>query len=45
MAYSNFLIEVGTYVIPNKFIKADSWQSTYETVDFDSYRDANAYLH
>lgn len=45
MAYSNFLIEVGTYIIPNKFIKADSWQSTYETVDFDSYRDANAYLH
>lgn len=45
MAYSNFLIEVGTYVIPNKFIKADSWQSTYETVDFDTYRDANAYLH
>lgn len=45
MAYSNFLIEVGTYVIPDKFIKYDSWQSTYETVDFDSYRDADAYLH
>ena len=45
MAYSNFLIEVGTYVIPAKFIKYDSWQSTYETVDFDSYRDADAYLH
>ena len=45
MAYSNFLIEVGTYVIPATFIKYDSWQSTYETVDFDSYRDADAYLH
>ena len=45
MAYSNFLIEVGTYVIPDKFIKYDSWQSTYETVDYDSYRDANGYLH
>lgn len=45
MAFNNFLIEVGTYIIPNNFIKADSWQSTYETVDFDSFRDANAYLH
>lgn len=45
MAFSNFLIEVGTYVIPDKYIKYDSWQSTYETVDFDSYRDANGYLH
>ena len=45
MAYSNFLIEVGTYVIPDKYIKYDSWQSTYETVDYDSYRDANGYLH
>ena len=45
MAYSNFLIEVGTYVIPDKYLKYDSWQSTYETVDFDSYRDANGYLH
>ena len=45
MAFANYLIQVGNYQIPNKFIKYDSWQSTYETQDFDSYRDANGDLH
>ena len=45
MAFNNYLIKVGTYTIPDKFIKFDSWSSTYETLDFDSYRDANGDLH
>ena len=45
MAFNNYLVKVGTYTIPNKFIKFDSWSSTYETLDFDSYRDANGDLH
>lgn len=45
MAFSGNLISVGSYTIPNKYIKYDSWSSTYETVDYDSYRDANGDLH
>lgn len=45
MAFSNYLVKVGNYTIPNKYIKYDSWSSTYETVDYDSYRDANGDLH
>lgn len=45
MAHAGYQLKVGTYEVPNKFIKYDSWQSTYETLDFDSYRDANGLLH
>ena len=39
MAFNGNLIMVGSYVIPNKYIKYDSWKSTWETLDFDTYRD------
>lgn len=45
MAFNNYLIKVGNYTIPNKCIKYDSWSSTYETLDYDSYRDENGDLH
>lgn len=45
MARSDFLIKVGDYKIPYKYIKYDTWQSTLETLDLDSYRDGNADLH
>ena len=45
MAFNDYLIQVGSYQIPNKFIKYDSWSSTYETQDYDSYRDENGLLH
>lgn len=45
MAYAGYMLKVGTYEVPNKYIKYDSWQSTYETLDFDSYRDSNGTLH
>ena len=31
--------------MPEKYIKYDSWKTTYETLDLDSYRDANGLLH
>ena len=45
MAFNGNLIMVGSYIIPNKYIKYDTWKSTYETLDFDSYRDMNGDLH
>lgn len=45
MAFSGYLIKVGTYTIPSSAIKYDSWSSIYETQDYDSYRDENGLLH
>ena len=40
-----YLVKVGAYTVPFKYIKADTYQCVWETVDFDSYRDANGMLH
>lgn len=45
MAFQGYHIRVGNTVIPEKYIKYDSLQTTYETLDLDSYRDANGNLH
>ena len=45
MAHAGYQLKVGTYEVPNKYIKFDTWQSCYETLDFDSYRDSNGLLH
>ena len=45
MAFSSYLVKIGNYTIPNKYIKYDSWNSTYETLDWDSYRDMAGTLH
>lgn len=45
MAFQNYHLAVGGVTIPEKYIKYDSLQTTYETVDLDSYRDANGNLH
>lgn len=45
MAYSNYLVKVGNYTIPENFIKYDSFSALYSTTDLDSYRDANGVLH
>lgn len=45
MAYSGFLIKVGDYVIPFKYMKADSYSAYRSVQDLDSYRDANGVLH
>lgn len=45
MAYDGYLLKINNIEIPPKFIKYDSYQNTYETLDLDSYRDANGVLH
>lgn len=45
MAFAGYHIKVGSYTVPEKCIKVGSWNTTYETLDFDSYRDANGLLH
>ena len=45
MAYSGYLVKVGTYTIPLSFIKAESYKVTHLIQDLDSYRDADGVLH
>ena len=45
MAYNGFLIKVGNYTIPFKYMKADSYTAYRSIQDLDSYRDANGVLH
>ncbi len=45
MAYSGWLIKVGDYTIPHRWIRADTYQVTKNGQDLDSYRDANGVLH
>lgn len=45
MAYNGFLIKVGNYAIPFKYMKADSYTAYRSIQDLDSYRDANGVLH
>lgn len=45
MAYGGFLVKVGEYIIPQKFIKADSYKAYVNMQDIDDYTDANGYLH
>lgn len=40
-----YLVKVGDYTIPFRFIKAESYSCVWSVVDFDSYRDANGELH
>lgn len=43
--HDGYLIKIGDYKVPFKFIKAETYQCVWEVVDFDSYRDANGELH
>lgn len=45
MAYLGYLIKVGNYTIPFKYMKADSYSAYRSVQDLDSYRDANGILH
>jgi len=40
-----FLVKVGNYTIPSRFIKYETFQALWSTTDVDSYRDANGTLH
>lgn len=45
MAYSGFLIKIGDYIIPTKYIKAESYSAYVNMQDVDDYTDANGYEH
>lgn len=45
MAYQGWLVKVGDYVIPFKYIKFDSYSVFMSVTDLDSYRDAYGILH
>lgn len=45
MAYSGYLIQVGSYKIPHNWMKAETYVVTKNGQDLDSYRDANGVLH
>lgn len=40
-----YLVKVGNYTIPFRYIKAETYQAVWSVVEFDSYRDANGTLH
>lgn len=45
MAYSKYLIKLGNFEFPLKYIEASSYQIKRNVQDVDSYRDANGVLH
>lgn len=45
MAYSGFLIKVGDYTVPFRYIEAKKYKCGIKGQDLDSYRDANGILH
>lgn len=45
MAFSGYLVKVGTYKIPLSYMRYESYQITYYTQDLDSYRDSDGVLH
>ena len=45
MAFQGYLVKVGTYIIPFKYIKFDSYKVFMSITDLDSYRDGYGILH
>lgn len=45
MAYSGFLLKIGEYTVPFKFLKADSYSVGVKMQDIDAWTDADGYLH
>lgn len=45
MAYSGFLLKIGDYKIPHKYIRFNSYSAYVNMQDLDPYTDANGYLH
>lgn len=45
MAYSGWLLKIGDYKFPQKYIKAGSYQAYVNMQDVDDYTDADGYLH
>lgn len=45
MAYQQYLIKVGEYKIPYKYIESGTYKANKNVQDSDSYRDGNGKLH
>lgn len=45
MAFSGYLVKVGDFTIPYKYIKFNSYKVFMSITDLDSYRDGNGILH
>lgn len=45
MGYNGYLVKVGDYIIPYKYIKFDSYSVFMSITDLDSYRDGYGKLH
>lgn len=45
MAYDGYLLKIGNYTFPHKYIKADSYSAYANMQDVEPWTDANGYLH
>lgn len=45
MAYSNFLLKIGDYTVPSKYISAQNYGAWVNTQTLDPYTDSNGLLH
>ena len=45
MSDSGYLIKIGDYKIPHKYIKADSYQAYVNMQDLEPWTDSNGYVH
>lgn len=45
MGYQGYLIRVGDYTIPYKYMKAESYKTVSSVQDVDPYRDGDGVLH
>lgn len=45
MAFNGYLLKVGNYEVPKKFINTDTYTASRVVQDLDSYRDGNGILH
>lgn len=43
--FNNYFIKLSNTEIPINYMRVGSYQCTYETLDLDSFRDANGLLH
>lgn len=43
--YQGYLLKIGNYIVPDKYIRADSYSPYVNMQDVGAYTDADGYLH
>ena len=43
--YQGYLLKIGNYIVPDKYIRADSYSAYVNMQDVEAFTDANGYLH